>query len=291
MSKFTDSAFNETQKPSTNPIIDNAWVKANIAGFKIPESFSCLKDIQDIVCNLISSQRGYALRVIDNLYFYNSKVKIVRDENSDIQLLFLPEAEVIIDFFHDKKEDFIGNENVKFNEDGNFVIAEPYDTGYIYYTLNEALLTNQVLQSVCELEPWRKRKIEKGIIVDGVSSKLQKSILDIMFHGNHNWACNTSYSEMKKELEYNLLPYQVLCYENDAYLKDVGNYYIETEGTLESEDEFRVLEAKGTIAIFANHPVNQGTGDLRFYGYFEIDAEKSKELKHVSFKRIQTVFG
>jgi len=273
--------------------ISKEQVKANIAGFKMPESYSSLKDIQNVMGNLKSTQKGFTDRVIYNLYFYNSKVKIVKDQNSEVQLLVLPEAEIIIDFFHDKKEEFIGNENVKFNEEGNLVIAEPHDTGYSYYILSEALLSNQVLQSICKLEPWRKGIIGKGIIVEGVSRVLLKNILDIMFHGNHNWASNTCYSKMKKDLEYNLLPYplQVLCYENSSDLRAVDNFYVETIGTIESENEFKDLNTKTEFAIFAYHPINLKSGDLHFYGYFGIDVEKSKEMKHLSFKRIKTVWG
>ena len=195
-------------------------IENNIAGFKMPESYSCLKDIKD-VANLTSSQKGYALRVIENLYYYNSKVKILKDAYSDIQLLVLPEAEVIIDLFHNKKEEFIGDEKVKFNEDGELILAEEY-SGYVYYALSEALLANQLLQSVCELEPWRNGVIQKGIIVENADRKLWQNILNIVFHGKHNWSCNICYSAMKKDLEYNLLPFQVLCYES-SYIRNVDN--------------------------------------------------------------------
>ena len=285
-----DDLINQSSEQGTEYFPD-AWIRNNIAGFKIPKSYSTLKDIQDIVKDLSPNKKGWADRVIYNLYFYNSKAKIVKDKYSEVQLLVLPEAEIIIDFFHDEKEKFIGKVNVKFNDIGELIISEQDDVGYIYYTLNEALLSNRVLQSVCELEPWRKGKIKKGVIGKGTSREIERNILDIMFHGNHNWASNTCYSAMKKDLVYNLLPFKVLCYENSSFLGAIDNYYVEAMDSLDYENGLNEIDLKEVFAIFANHPINQSSGDLHFYGYFCIDAEKTKEMKHLSFKRIQTVWG
>ncbi len=233
--------------------------------------------------------KGYAKQVIDNLYLYNSTVDIIKSYNGEV-LLVLPQAEVVIDLFNPSKGRFIGP--VKYSSVDHYIseiLKAIKCDGYKFLSLDEALDFSSILLKLND-----SPKITKGeILCNGCGfrdSSLWRKVLNIIFHGNHNWACNMFYYP----LEHNLLRFNVFCYECLPYIKEDGNYCIETSTTIETHKDFEMMDESQEIALLScfnpNDPNSKrwsGNTALKFLGIFKIDKERSKIENHLAFKLLQ----
>ena len=276
----------------------------------LPKKNSTLQEIK----GLLSTYKDKALTIIENLYYYNSQVKILKniihitdDQIVEIQLLVLPGTKVIIDLFHSSKKELIG-EYYKGNYNYDTVekyfdyilnkIKESEEVGsndlssYIFLSRDEALQFIPVLQNVSELKRWendKKIKIEHPVLIKE-SRAVSISVLTSRFFGKHNWAIGHCYSEMLKKINYRLLPFQVICYENSSDINVSNKYCIETYTPAVIEDELTIVKSNEEIAVFSNQPVSNSECNLLFHGFYSLDFEESKLKEHIVFKRIKSNF-
>ena len=291
-----DNIFNESVKEEQRRNLEKA------VGYQIVvtpwEQYEETKSVsyKDVV-NLAESydwhRKGSSLQVVENLYLYNSKANIVKIE--DKSLIVLPEAEVVIDLFNNERENFIVP---RYKDDVDYYIDEILKVigreGYVFYSLNDALMAIQILKHV---SPLTKKSIAKDTVIsDGVSVLDDNSwrfIMNQLLHGDHNWACSMSYWYAMGKIQSSLLRYNVICYECLPYIKEDKDYCIETKLQLDNNivalDGF---EDNKQIAIFACYcPSDQnkegwrGNTAVKFLGVYKLDKERSKKENHLSFKR------
>lgn len=250
------------------------------------------KDVVNLAESYDWHRKGYSLQVVENLYLYNSKANIVKVD--DKSLIVLPEAEVVIDLFDSEREDFIVPQ---YKDDVDYYINEILKVigkeGYVFYSLNDALMAIQILQHV---SPLSIKNIAKNTVIsDGVSVLDDSSwvfIMDKLLHGNHNWTCSMSYWFANRKFHSSLLRYNVICYECLPYIKEDKDYCIETKWKLDNNiDELDGFEDNKQIAIFACYcPSDQnkegwsGNTAVKFLGVYKLDKERSKKENHIAFK-------
>jgi hypothetical protein len=238
-------------------------------------------------------RKGFSMQIAENLYRYNSKANIVKVE--DKSLIVLPESEVAIDLFNSEQEDFIGPQ---YKDDVDYYINEILKVigreGYVFYSLNDALRANNILQRV---SPFSKYCIEKdAVITNGISILKEygwRFIMDKLLHGNHNWVCSTTYLHAILKMQSSLIRYNVICYECLPYIREDKEYCIETKWQLDNDvDTIDNLEENKQIAIFAcycpsDETKERWTGNtaVKFLGVYKLDKERSKIENHLAFKR------
>lgn len=234
----------------------------------------------------IDWKKGEALHVIDFLYLFNSEVLICSNSYNNDKLLILPQAKVVIDYNYSvKRED---------EEDVKSCIG---CQDYIFYTLNEAYNTTKLLLSTNPIPKCYegKRYIERGedIFIDGtmIADKITNHknawfiFLNLLFHGEHNWAIGKSYFDMLEGLKNKLLSFNVICYESlsDLNEEDHGTFYVETQPQLNYSEALFTYEP---FVIFAGlSPKTPET--LRFLGIFKMDKQRSLIENHLVFNKFR----
>lgn len=252
-----------------------------------------LKDVLALAESYDWHRKGFSMGIAESLYLYNSKANIVKAE--DKSLIVLPEAEVVIDLFNNEREDFIGplykdNADYYINEILKVIGSE----GYVFYSLNDALRANNILQRV---SPFSKYCIEKdAVITNGISILKEygwRFIMDKLLHGNHNWVCSTTYLHAILKMQSSLIRYNVICYECLPYIREDKEYCIETKWQLDNHiDAIDELDDNKQIAIFACYCPSDETKEgwtgntaVKFLGVYKLDKERSKIENHIAFKR------
>lgn len=230
--------------------------------------------------------KGSASDVINSLYLYNSEVYIYSNGCNDKKLLVLPKAGVVIDLFNDVKEEY-------YQEVLSLIDCQDY----IFFPLYEACNATKLLQSTNPIPKCYegKRHIERGedIFIDGtmIADKITNHknawpiFLNLLFHGEDNWAIGKSYFDMSKELKNKLLSFNVICYESllDLNEEDHGSFYVETQPQLNNSESLFTYEPFVIFAVLS--PKNPEV--LRFLGIFEMDRQRSLTEDHFVFKKFR----
>jgi hypothetical protein len=200
--------------------------------------------------------------------------------------LVLPKAGVVIDLFNDVKEEY-------YQEVLSLIDCQDY----FFFPLYEACNATKLLQSTNPIPKCYegKRHIERGedIFIDGtmIADKITNHknawpiFLNLLFHGEDNWAIGKSYFDMSEELKNKLLSFNVICYESllDLNEEDHGSFYIETQPQLNNSESLFTYEP---FVIFAGlSPKNPEV--LRFLGIFEMDRQRSLTEDHFVFKKFR----
>ena len=301
LDELEDIAVNTQQMIAEETRIVGPWENAEPVPVTKEELLDMVKDLT-----------GFAKSVVDQLYYFNSKVEKVEIGDKQV-LLILRDAEVIIDLFNNRREDFIKSNQYKSKDEYIAMILEAIGTGgFEYYSLNEALLAihalrttnlnNSIVLNKNDFEPIIKREngtiiLKEGAIVANCITIIKeigwKFIMNLLFHGKHNWASSQYYSASIQKLKSSLLEYHVICYECLANIREEKGkektYVIETSdnGVIEIDK----LDDKKQIAIFAcfneNNPnarmwVNNTS--IKFMGMFKVDKARSTQENHLVFK-------
>ena len=252
-----------------------------------------LKDVLALTESYDWHRKGFSMQIAENLYLYNSKANIVKAE--DKSLIVLPESEVVIDLFNNEREDFIGPQ---YKDKADYYINEILKVigreGYVFYSLNDALRANKILQHV---SLFSKYCIEKdAVITNGISILKENSwrfIMDKLLHGNHNWVCSMTYLHAIWKMQSSLIRYNAICYECLPYIREDKEYCIETKWQLDNHiDAIDELDDNKQIAIFACYCPSDETKEgwtgntaVKFLGVYKLDKERSKIENHLAFKR------
>ena len=290
-----DDVFNECAEQVTNTntdrVVGYSFIVSPWVQYKEIKSVG-LKDILSLVESYNWHRKGFSLQIAENIYFYNSKANIVKVE--DKSLIVLPESEVVIDLFNNEKEDFIG---LQYKDDADYInkiLKVIGREGYVFYSLNDALKANKILQHA---SPFSKYCIAKNTIITNGISVLDKDgwrfVMTKFLHGEHNWVCSMSYLHAIGQMKSSLIRYNVICYECLPYIREDKDYCIETKGPLDNNiDALDELEDNKQIAIFACYcPTDQmkegwsGNTAVKFLGVYNLDKERSKKENHLAFKR------
>ena len=255
--------------------------------FKTSENAPNLKTIVEI------AEPGISVHVARNLFLYNSKAIIIEGPKNQI-LIDLPDVGVIVDLFHQTKDEFVGI--TKYNNPESLVekiLATIGKEDYVFNSLNEAQSVIKTFLKDCYV---RTQKIKKGdILAQGTyifKENYWRVLLNKLFYGEHNWTCSISYLNSIERFKYSLLPYDVICYECMPYIRDDGQYCIETKVPLDaSKINIDDYDDNRHIAILtclsANNPEAEGwrgETSLKFMGVYKLDISKSKEENHLAFK-------
>jgi hypothetical protein len=263
--------------------------------FKTTESPSNLQTIIEIA--EASIWTGLSNNVARYLFLFNSKAVIIEGPDNH-KLVALPDIGVIVDLFSITRDFFIGPKYKYI--DPNSVIDEILTVigrkGYVYNSLTEAQSVIKALQKDCYLYA---HKIEKEDIVAQGSHIFKnykedfcKILLNKLFYGEHNWVCCMSYQNSVNRFKHSLLPYDVVCYECMPYIREEGQYCIETKLPLDvSKVNVDDYNENRRIAILTCQSANdpkaegwQGETALKFLGIYNLDIAKSKEGKYLAFK-------
>ena len=292
LDNIINECVKEDEKRKSERLIGYQIVVTPWEQYKETESVS-YKDVVNLAESYDWHRKGFSMQIAENLYLYNSKANIIKVE--DKSLIVLPESEVVIDLFNSEKEDFIGPQ---YKDDVDYYINKILKVigreGYVFYSLNDALMANQILQHVSQ---WSKKCIARDTEITNSVSVLKERgwrfIMDKLLHGDHNWACSMSYFYAIGKIQSSLLRYNVICYECIPYIREDKDYCIETKWQLDNNihaiDE---LEDNKQIAIFACYcPSDQmkegwtGNTAVKFLGVYNLDKERSKKENHLAFKR------
>ena len=282
MGEFNDDIFNEEAikiKTTSSDDYNGPW-SCSPTKDEVTGGIKQLKRLADTIKN----KPGEALHVIDFLYLFNSEAFVFSNTYNDEKLLVLPQAEVVIDLYHDSKIE-------KYEEVKKIIGCGDYT----FYSLNDAYDAIQVLQAISPIKKYPISikdnnditLVAQGSYLLGKDSKpkgrehdFQVNLFNILFHGEHNWKCQQSYDQAVCKLEQSLLPYHIFCYEDSSYFK-IDDGHCEEILTL---DELRVDFDKydwttpKQIAIFSKD------GDtIKFYGVFKLDKDKSKSNNSLTF--------
>ena len=109
---------------------------------------------------------------------------------------------------------------------------------------------------------------------------------------HHNWACGMSFFNSIDSFKNSLLQYDVFCYECMPYVREEGQYCIETKLPLDaSKVNVDNYDENRRIAILTCQSANdpkaegwQGETALKFLGIYNLDIAKSKEENYLAFK-------
>ena len=251
--------------------------------------------LQGLLNRVPTELRANAAEVINTLSYYNADIISVTSNDDQISLLLLDDIGLYIDLFHETAEDFIGPHECDYTKNYIGLILNQIGHGqYRLQTLRDAYNDCLIYKRL-----FRWKDIQRGDIATGngniLGRRFHSYILSDLFRGERNWNCNFTYGAMVSKLEYSLLPFQVICYECLAYVKEekdgTDTYCIETKNTLDDVNLDKYSE-QTDIAIFsllsANDTTSEGwTGDttLRFLGVYNLDKEKSEREKHFAFKQ------
>lgn len=226
--------------------------------------------------------KGVADRIIDNIYYYKSKVDIIKNDDNQI-FLILRDAKVVIDLFHYLREWLVGENNT--NTLIEKVLEKIGCESYVFLSLKEAELINDLFRESDKDDTIKRGSISLGECILG--QELWRYTLTTLFYGEHNWACGINYFEMLRKLNDSLLPYQVICYEDSTYIKIENGYCIEGKQPKEySSEEFESYRNTG-IAIFSLDKSSSPNLKLIFHGVFELDKERSLQDGYISFKYLK----
>lgn len=234
---------------------------------------------------------GFSTRIANNMYLYNSMAIIV--ESSDHRkLVVLPNAEVVIDLY-----DTCFEFKLEHNSMGdciNGILQNIKRGGYQFLSLNEALATNSVLinQKILPVKYLEKGKeFAQGTTL--FKDQYWKVIMNMIFHGEHNWAPCITYSDALGQLKCSLLNYDVICYESLTYIKETKerDYCIETKMPLEASHLETGFDEHRRVAIFAcfdpHDPQSEGLNAesaLKYLGMYRFDKERSEKENYIAFK-------
>lgn len=249
-----------------------------------------LKDILDLVEGYNWYRKGFSLQVADNLYLYNSKAIIVKAK--DKSLIVLPEAEVVLDLFHNNKEDFVGyDKRADHYVDG--ILKAIGREGYVFLSLNDALAINATFLSRKEFPV--KYFIKDSVVAQGTSlfgHSYWSTLMNQICNGAHNWAPCMTYLDALGKLKNQLLGFDVICYECLAYIKDEKDYCIETKAPFDESNKNLDIDGHKRVAIFACYDPRDpqasmlsGESALKYLGMYTFDKARSEKEKHVAFKR------
>lgn len=221
---------------------------------------------------------GFADRVVDNIYYYNSKVDIIKNDEGH-NLLILRDSEIVIDLFNFTREMFVGES--KTDEYIEEILKEIGCESFVFLSLKEAIMANDIFRHTDN-----EIILNKGVISQGGSlfgEELWRFTLTKLFHGKHNWASNISYLAMKEQLKDSIYPYQVMCYESSSYIREDKDFIIEVDASNEI-DSLEIVP----IVIFSLNKQNASDIQLLFHGLFELDKNRSLKDNHVTFKCIKS---
>lgn len=221
---------------------------------------------------------GFANRVVDNIYYYNSKVDIIKNDEGH-NLLILRDSEIVIDLFNFTREMFVGES--KTDEYIEEILKEIGCESFVFLSLKEAIMANDIFRHTDN-----DIILNKGVISQGGSlfgEELWRFTLTKLFHGKHNWAPNISYLAMKEQLKDSIYPYQVICYESSSYIREDKDFIIEVDASNEI-DSLEIVP----IVIFSLNKQNASDIQLLFHGLFELDKNRSLKDNHVTFKCIKS---
>jgi len=223
---------------------------------------------------------GFADRVVDNIYYYNSKVDIIKNDEGH-NLLILRDAKVVIDLFNFTREMFVGD--CKTDEYIKEILKEIGCDSFVFLSLREAIMANDIFR-----QTDNDITINRGVVSSGgtmLGAELWKIILTKLFHGEHNWASNVSYLAMKEQLQESIYPYHVVCYESSSYIREDKDSIIEVNASNEI-DSLEIVP----IVLFSLNKQNASDIQLRFHGLFELDKNRSLQDNHVTLKCIENNF-
>ncbi len=219
-----------------------------------------------------------AFNILKNIFYFDSQVEVIYKADNKHFLLRLSEPKIIIDLFNKTTEDFFGKhyQNKKDYLEDRFLGAID-SHGYNLFCIRETseLLnkkeTNQVVISHKGEINYDKKS--KGI-------NLWREELTRLFHGNHNWDSNPSYT-------FNnmcLFPYQVFCYEIHSYIREDNDYIVENNQSFDNDYIEKLPETQ--VAIFTCD--NQDSTDVKllFKGLYELDKTRSKQEGYIAFRFI-----
>lgn len=112
-----------------------------------------------------------------------------------------------------------------------------------------------------------------------------------------NWHCNMSYVVLNAHLKNSTLPYQVFVYECLPYIREEGNYLIETQMPLEISSDLNNYSGQTDILIFSCYSPDDptatswtGYASMKFLGIYRLDKEKSLKENYLSFRLIKDTF-
>ena len=112
-----------------------------------------------------------------------------------------------------------------------------------------------------------------------------------------NWHCSQSYVDSATYLEKSTLPYQVIVYECLPYVKEDGDFLVETQIPLGTSSDINKFSEQTDILIFScfcpdNPAVTSRTGiaSMKFLGIYRLDKEKSQKENYISFRLIKDTF-
>jgi hypothetical protein len=248
----------------------------------------CLPELLELA-KINTIDPGFSARIANNMYLYNSKANIV--ESSDHKkLVVLPNAEVVIDLCdtcfefkleHNSMDDCI-----------NGILHNIKREGYQFLSYKEALATNSVLTNQ---KRFPVKYLNQGkVLAQGTSlfnNQYWKVLMNMIFHGEHNWAPCITYSDALGKLMSSLLSYDVICYESLAYIKEESGYCIETKVPLENSHVGTGIDEHRRVAIFScfdpHDPQAEGLSTesaLKYLGMYRFDKERSEKENYIAFK-------
>ena len=286
---FTEHAKEMVSVPSSVEIAEYDSVVGPWDGAdKTEEESICLAKLLELAkSNTINP--GFSTRIADNIYLYNSKANII-ESSEHKKLVVLPDAEVVIDLCdtcfgfkleHNSLDDCI-----------NGILHNIKREGYQFLSYKEALATNSVL---INQKRFPVKYLNQGkVLAHGTTlfnDQYWKVIMNMIFHGKHNWAPCITYSDALGKLMSSLLSYDVICYESLAYVKEESGYCIETKVPLENSHVETGFDEYRRVAVFAcfdpHNPQAEGLNAesaLKYLGMYRFDKERSEKENYIAFK-------
>ena len=98
-------------------------------------------------------------------------------------------------------------------------------------------------------------------------------------------------------LKKSTLPYQVFVYECLPYIREEGNYLIETQMPLDTSSDVNKFSGQTDILMFSCFSSDDptatswtGCASMKFLGIYRLDKEKSLNENYLSFRLIKDTF-
>ena len=136
---FIDEIFSTPKETKPRDIVVADLQNTHMWSRPIPINYLTLKKL--IPKNL--HRKGFAERILDNIYYYNSKVEIIKYDDEQF-LIILRDAEVIIDLFNYTREMFVGKENT--DENINSILKDVGCESFVFLSLKEAEMANDIFR-------------------------------------------------------------------------------------------------------------------------------------------------